>query len=117
MKLKEKSFPLSFSLQDTTDFIKETVQEKNWESFEVIEVKLVFIPYYFFSFDAFFEEENKTVSRTEHGKAALNGMTAELEEILVPESDELIQEIPELKKIPFEEKKFDLTEKIIDYIS
>ncbi|PIN98220.1 MAG: hypothetical protein COT90_05325 [Candidatus Diapherotrites archaeon CG10_big_fil_rev_8_21_14_0_10_31_34] len=117
MKLKENSFPLSFSLQETTDFIKQTLEEKNWFEFEVIEVKIVFVPYYFYSFEAFFEsdeEGKKIVSDTSNGKLALNGLTGELDEsISVPESDELVKEIEELpENIPFEEKSFELTEKI-----
>lgn len=112
MKLKEKSFPLSFSLQETTDFIKDTIQQKNWENFELIEVKLVFVPYYFFSFEGFFEEEGK-VLETVNGKTALNGMTSELEEISVPEENELTEEIKEIpSNIPFTELKFELTEKV-----
>ena len=114
MKLKEKSFPLHFSLNETTDFIKSTLEEKNWLEFEVIEVKLVFIPYYFFSFDAFYEEEGKKiVSETVNGKLALNGKTAELEEIEAPEETELTQKIEGIpENIPFEELKFEFTEKI-----
>ncbi|MBU2099889.1 hypothetical protein KKG83_07315 [Candidatus Micrarchaeota archaeon] len=114
MKLKEKSFPLHFSLNETTDFIKSTLEEKNWFEFEVIEVKLVFIPYYFFSFDAFYEEEEKKiVSETVYGSLALNGKTAELEEISVPEETELTQKIEDIpENIPFEEMKFHFDEKI-----
>lgn len=114
MKLKEKSFPLHFSLNETTDFIKQTLEDKNWFEFEVIEVKIVFVPYYFFSFDAFYEEEEKKiVSETVHGSFALNGRTAELEEIPVPEETELVNEIEGIPdNIPFQEFKFHFDEKI-----
>ncbi len=113
MKLKEKSFPLNFSLQETTDFIKEKIEEKNWFEFEVIEVKIIFFPYYFFSYEAFFEEENKTVSQTVNGKLALNGMTSTLEELSFPESSELVSEIKDLaENIPFVEHSFELNEKV-----
>ena len=121
MKLKENSFPLSFSLQETTDFIKQTLEEKNWQEFEVIEVKIVFVPYYFFSYEAFFESEEdgkKIVSDTVNGKLALNGLTGELDEsVVLPETSELVQEIEELpENIPFEEKSFELKEKIEEIV-
>jgi len=114
MKLKESSFPLSFSLQQATDFIKDVVEEKNWQDFEVIEVKIIFIPYYFFSYEVFFEEENKVVSEAVSGKIALNGKTGELDEsISFSDSDELTDKIEDLDdNIPFEELKFELNEKI-----
>ncbi len=113
MKLKEKSFPLSFSLEQTTEFIKNTLEQKNWSDFEVIEVKIVFFPYYFFSYEVFFEEENKTVSQTKSGKAVLNGMTSQLEEISLPEEADLIEEIEEIpENISFEELQFKLSEKV-----
>jgi len=117
MKLKESSFPLSFSLEETTEFIKQTLEEKNWFEFEVIEVKIVFFPFYFYSFEAFFESDEtgkKIVSETTNGKLALNGLTGELDEsIPVPESNELVKEIDEIpENIPFEEKSFELNEKI-----
>ncbi|MFH1664442.1 MAG: hypothetical protein ABH986_06620 [archaeon] len=114
MKLKEKSFPLSFSLQETTEFIKTTLEEKNWFDFEVIEVKIVFVPYYFFSFEAFFEDTNNNVSETVNGKMALDAMNSSLDEsIAVPEETELVEKIDELPdNIPFEELKFELNEKV-----
>lgn len=121
MKLKEQSFPLSFSLQETTDFIKAKIEEKNWFEFEVIEVKIVFVPYYFYSFESFFESEEegkKIVSDTVNGKLALNGLTGELDEtVSLPDSSELVKEIEELpENIPFEEKSFELTEKIEEIV-
>jgi hypothetical protein len=109
MKLKEKSFPLTFSLEEATSFVKSVLEEKNWQEFQLIETKLVFFPYYFFSYHAFFEKE-KTVSETLQGKLALNARTSELEEIPFHDK-ELVQEIKEPKAIPFEEMEFELKEK------
>ncbi len=117
MKLKENSFPLSFSLDNATSFIKSVLEEKDWHEFEVIEVKIVFFPYYFFSYEAFFESEKhgkKIVSETANGKLALNGITGQLDDsVSFPSSDELVQEIDELpENIPFQEESFELNEKI-----
>ncbi|KKW37671.1 MAG: hypothetical protein UY87_C0087G0010, partial [Candidatus Peribacteria bacterium GW2011_GWC2_54_8] len=52
--------------------VQKTVLSKGWKQFDVSDVKLVYTPYWVFSFDVLAGESNPT------GKTALNAYTGEL---------------------------------------
>lgn len=84
MYLSAPAFPINFTLEQAVEMIESMVQGKQWHKFEVGDLKLVYIPYWVFSYDTFSEivdeQGNKTVSDTSSGKMALDAFTNELSE-------------------------------------
>lgn len=101
-------FPISVGLEKVAGTIEETIKKKHWKRFEKGEIKLVLTPFYFFYYDAVFEDKE-----TERGRLALNGETAALERELaetVPDEAELVKELPDdypliVRKPLFSEKE------------
>ncbi|MEW6295493.1 MAG: hypothetical protein AB1467_04340 [Candidatus Diapherotrites archaeon] len=130
MKLKDYSFPVSFSLEEALNLIKEFAEPKGWKNIELAEAFMSFTPYFIFSYDAFIESRpepegegedeglgsisaEKIVSETMNGKDALNALTSELEEGIaasIDEGIELTKEVEVPKGIEVEEKSTLMTE-------
>jgi len=125
MKLKDYSFPVSFSLEEALNSIKEFAGPKGWKNIELAEAFMSFTPYFVFSYDAFIESKpepegeeesssaEKIVSETMNGKDALNALTSELEEGIaasVDEGIELTKEVDVPEGIEVEEKNTLMTE-------
>jgi len=98
MFLGNPVFPISFQIEQVAETVETTIKKKNWKSFDRGEIKLVLTPFYIFYYDAVFEEEGKTTKKSERGRLALNGETAELRKELaksLPQENELVKELPD----------------------
>lgn len=101
MYLDSPAFPINFPVEQAVAEIESMVKGRYWHDFEVGELKLVYTPFWTFSYDAFTEapgapasgegedEESigaggraagRIVSETSSGKMALNARTYELVE-------------------------------------
>ncbi len=82
MILNKPSFSISFSFEDCVSTIESIIKSHGWTNFEVGDVKLVYTPYWIFSYDAFLEStekgKEKFISDTSSSKMALNSHTGEL---------------------------------------
>lgn len=93
MRLGKLSFPVKITADDVREQVKELLEEKEWEEFEIQKPELWFFPYYVFTYNAFSESADesgvKTVSEGEKGLTAMNAQSSELEESIGKQFDEL----------------------------
>lgn len=109
MYLNKPAFSIAFSVEDTVGLIESMIKSKHWTDFEVAEVKLVYIPFWIFNYDAYVEgptegQEAAAVSDHVSGKMALNAYTNELDEnvhFLYESADVKLEQKP-TKDYPFE---------------
>ena len=95
MFLSKPCFPVSFSKEELDGLVKEAWGGKHWRYFKTVSPTLLFEPYYFFSYDVFFEKKQEetgalVVSDTQAGSMALNAVSGEFDEELsaLAESEE-----------------------------
>jgi len=103
--LEEKQFfKVKIPLENAISLIDSSIKSKHWDNFSVAELKLVYTPFWFFSFDAFEQKENKAISKHHTGKKTLNAKTNELSDFLAgfPEKDEAVIEKEVSKEFPSE---------------
>ncbi len=112
MLLQNPSFSISIkSTEQAAELIAETLRKKNWQQFEATKPQLILIPFFFFHYDAAFEERKQgknIVKETKRGKLALNAATRELSEEIAaeapaPSEGNLIKELPDQMKPEIQE--------------
>ncbi len=89
-------FPISVQLEKAAEIIEKALRERKWSKFEKGEIKLVLTPFYLFYYDAALQGKEK--GKTERGRLALNGETAELGKELadsIPDDAKLVRELPD----------------------
>jgi len=82
--LDNPALQLRINVQDILDILEKTLREKNWKTFEVANLKLVYTPYYVFNYDTLVEKsvEGDTYSQGFSGVMAMNAITGKLEPML-----------------------------------
>ncbi len=96
MFLDNPSLQLSISTSDLPGIIKAILKDRHWKKFDVANVKLVYVPHWFFNFDIYYESPEGV--ETYSSQMALNAVTGELNPIII----EILKEIPveKTKEIP-----------------
>ena len=104
MPEEKQFFKVNVPLENAVSLIDSSIKSRNWDNFSVAELKLVYTPFWFFSFDAFEQKENKEISKHHTGKKTLNAKTNELSDFLAgfPEKDEVVIENEASKEFPSE---------------
>ncbi len=77
MLLDAPSFTLNLTPEAALSSIQREIAKRGWKQWEVQEIRLVYVPYYVFSFDVVAEGGQQPT-----GKAALNANTGELDEFV-----------------------------------
>jgi len=77
MMLDANSFELILTPEVALGMIQKEVKRKGWNKYEVEEIRLVYVPYYTFSFDV-----NVEGSKPISGKAALNANSGDIDEFV-----------------------------------
>lgn len=75
MILDANTFQLELTPEAALGIVQKEIQKRGWKKWDVTEIRLVYTPYWLFSFDVMAEQAVPT------GKAALNAATGELDEI------------------------------------
>ncbi|MFH0955007.1 MAG: hypothetical protein V1777_02800 [Candidatus Micrarchaeota archaeon] len=92
MRLNHSTFPIVMTSEEVIAQVKELLEEKEWDDYEINHPELWFFPYWFFGYHSFVEtaDESGAVSTSEGetGVTAMNGQTAEIEDELGPLLDE-----------------------------
>lgn len=85
MILDNPALALNINVQDLNSIIEKTLRERNWKSFEMMDIKLVYTPFYLFNYDVLLEQkvEQQTYSQGSSGVSAINAITGRLEPFLV----------------------------------
>ncbi len=71
MKLQYPAPTLSFPLESVSKVVASTLKKKHWHHFTAGTMKLVYVPIYIFTYEAFFEENGVVVNETS-GKIAID---------------------------------------------
>ena len=71
MKLQYPAPVLSFPLESVSKVVADTLKKKHWHRFKSGTMKLVYIPIYIFTYEAFFEQNGVVVNETS-GKIAID---------------------------------------------
>jgi hypothetical protein len=77
MILDAQTFELILTPEAAMGIVGKTITSRGWQKYEVAEIRLVYTPYWIFSFDVFAEGASPV-----SGKAALNAYTGELSELV-----------------------------------
>ncbi len=97
MRLGRLSFPIKVSIEDVTNQIRQLLEEKDWDDFEIKKPELVFLPYWIFNYNSFSETIDeagvKATTEGEQGVTAMNGQNSELEEEIGQIFDEMENEL------------------------
>ena len=73
MKLQYPAPVLSFPLESVSKVVADTLKKKHWHRFTAGTTKLVYVPIYIFTYEAFFEE-NGVVVRELNGRIAVDAI-------------------------------------------
>ena len=126
MFLSKPCFPVSFSKEELDGLVKETLGGKHWRDFKTVSTTLLFEPYYFFSYDVFFEKKQEEtgaliVSDTQAGTMALNAVSGEFDEelsALAEESEpEILKDSPVPEGVEAEVERVGLSEQEVKRIA
>ncbi|MDO8647477.1 MAG: hypothetical protein Q7R70_03605 [Candidatus Diapherotrites archaeon] len=126
MFLTKPSFPVSFTKEQLGELVKKTLGRKFWHHYETKSTMLQFLPYYFFAYDAFFEEKNAdsgalVVKDTQAGSMALNAQSGEFDESLLElgESEEpiMLKESPAPEGIEVDIERANMSESEVKKIA
>jgi hypothetical protein len=92
MILENPALTLSIGAQDILEILEETLKERNWQKFDVANLKLTYVPYYIFNYDTLLEKtiEGDTMSQGFSGLMAMNAVTGKLE----PSLTEIMEKQP-----------------------
>lgn len=84
MLLEKPAVELRIEMQDILEILEDILKQKNWTNFDVASLKLLYVPFYLFNYDALVETEIKgqPYSQSFSGLMAMNAVTGELEAIL-----------------------------------
>ena len=77
MFLEKPSFPVSFELGGAEEKVSILLEKKHWKNFSFSNSTLIFVPYWFFSYDIF--EEGKKTKHVSSGSNALNAFSREFD--------------------------------------
>ena len=84
MILENPALTLSIRTKDVTEILEGVLKERNWNHFELANLKLVYTPFYIFNYDTLVEQESQgqTYSQGFSGLMAMNAITGKLEPLL-----------------------------------
>jgi len=84
MILENPALTLSIGTKEVTEIIEGILKQKNWNHFELINLKLSYIPFYLFNYDTLIEQEaqGQTYSQGFSGLMAMNAIDGKLEPLL-----------------------------------
>ncbi len=88
MLIDNPALQLSISSDNIPGILHAILKEKHWKNFQVANVKLVYVPHWFFNFDMYFETPEGI--QTYSSQMALDAVTGKLNPIIV----EILKEIP-----------------------
>jgi hypothetical protein len=104
MYLGNPLLPLNLSVDKALSKIKKVLKEKNWDSFDLGEMKLVLVPYFYFNYHYYKEKESegeKVVEASGDGVLSLNAFELKIQEVttkLIKENIEKAKnEAPEIE--------------------
>ncbi len=111
MFLGNPSLPLEFPVNEALSKVNGILTKKNWHNFEVGNLKMVLVPYFFFHYHYYIESENKeeskkVIEKSFDGYLALNGVTLEMEKNSADLIKKYLKKLSnEAPSMPFEEKE------------
>ena len=84
MILENPALTLSIRTKDVTEILEGVLKERNWNHFELANLKLAYVPFYIFNYDTLVEQEmqGQTYSQGFSGLMAMNAITGKLEPLL-----------------------------------
>lgn len=84
MILENPALALNIDMQSILEILESTLKERNWEHFELANLKLTYVPYYIFNYDTLIEQkiEEQTFSEGFSGLMAMNAINGKLEPLL-----------------------------------
>ena len=84
MILENPALTLSIGTKDVTEIIEGILKDRNWNHFDLINLKLSYLPYYLFNYDTLIEQEmqGQTYSQGFSGLMAMNAIDGKLEPLL-----------------------------------
>jgi hypothetical protein len=83
MYLGNPALPVSFPARQALKKVKSKIEEKNWQNFDIGSMKLVLVPFFFYQYHYFIEEEKnstKIVKETVDGYTSLNAHSIRINE-------------------------------------
>lgn len=92
MILDSLAFKPTFGPENVLGMIKKEMIRRNIQKYDVSDLKLVYIPFYSFSFDILAEGNNTS------GKAAINGFSGELSDFIPMLFDKPLERVKEIKE-------------------
>ncbi|MBS3058717.1 MAG: hypothetical protein J4478_04945 [Candidatus Diapherotrites archaeon] len=126
MFLSKPCFPVTVQKEELEGIAKEALKERHWHNFKISSTSLVFSPFYFFSYDAFFEEKSEetgalVVKDTQAGSMALNAVSGEFDEGIagIADSEEpvMLKESPAPEGVEVEVERASISESEVKRIS
>ncbi len=84
MILESPALVLNIRMQDVLDILESTLEERNWLHFDLVNMKLQYVPYYLFNYDVLLEQkvQDQTFSQGFSGLMAMNAIDGKLEPVL-----------------------------------
>ncbi len=84
MILDNPALVLNIRMQDILDILESTLKERNWQHFDVANLKLSYLPYYIFNYDVLVEQKagEQTYSQGFSGTMAMSAVDGKLEPLL-----------------------------------
>ncbi|MCD6414572.1 MAG: hypothetical protein J7L23_03000 [Candidatus Diapherotrites archaeon] len=86
--LDAPAFQLRIEAKDALGILEGILREKHWRGFELANLSLVYVPYWFFNYDVYREEEGHSESFS--SQMCLNATTGEMEPLIA----RVVKEIP-----------------------
>ena len=84
MILENPALTLSIGTKEVTEIIEGILKQRNWNHFDLINLKLSYIPFYLFNYDTLIEQKEggQTYSQGFSGLMAMNAIDGKLEPLL-----------------------------------
>ena len=105
MFLGNPSLPISIDGGKARESVEAAISQRNWKEFSVNLAKLILVPYYFFEYSTYTEEEKgseKIVAGVERGRLVFNPETSEVVEGIsdsMPKEGEMIHSIENIEEL------------------
>ncbi|MBS3060191.1 MAG: hypothetical protein J4432_01635 [DPANN group archaeon] len=83
--LENPAVALNIGVEDILEVLEDTLKEKNWHEFEIANLKLLYVPYFVFTYDTLVEHEVEGQAMSQGfggGQMMINGVSGELEQTL-----------------------------------
>ena len=102
MILDNPVFELRVTAEDALGILKRLLKQRHWKKFDVANLGLNYVPYWFFNFDVYEEVEGQ--SQTYSSQMCMNAITGKLEPMLI----EIMKTIPVRQEKEIREQKYDI---------